>query len=384
MASTRREFMATSAAGLAALGSGRLFGQSSQEPGAVLATRGKPSGRPLPTNPPNPFGRYRIPYRLGLGGVAIGNGFAETTEDQADAALQAAWDAGVRYYDTSPWYGLGLGERRTGRLLRRHGPDDYTVSTKVGRLLKGTTDAPKNSGFVNPAPFTYSYDYSAEGTRRSVEDSLQRLGVPRIDVVFIHDLSPDNKDMGERWVDYFSTALKGAMPELSKMRSEGLIKGWGFGINTPDAALRALELADPDVCLMAAQYSILNHREALEKTFPALRQKGVSVVIGSPYNAGYVVGRERFNYAGTIPGYAPIKRKRMTELAQEHGIDLRTAALQFAAAHEDVVSVIPGARNGAQVQSNVESMGVLIPDAFWSALRREGLIEQGAPVPKVG
>lgn len=383
MTVTRRDFMATSALGLAALGSGRLFAQSAQEPGALMPTKGKPSGRPLPTNPPNPFARYRLPYRFGLGGVALGNGFAETTDDHAAAALQAAWDAGVRYYDTSPWYGLGLGERRLGRLLARHDPADYVVSTKVGRLLKASAEPPKNEGFHRPAPFSYTYDYSGDGVRRSIEDSLQRLGIPKIDIVFIHDLSPDNKDMGTRWGEYYNTALQGAMPELSKMRKEGLIKAWGFGINTPDAALRAIEDSDPDICLLAAQYSILSHAEALEKTFPALYQKGVSIVLGSPLNAGYVVGRDRFNYAGTVPPDAADKRKRMGEVAAKHGIDLRTAALQFGAAHDAVVSVIPGARTASQVQADAESMTIAIPEEFWSALKREGLIAREAPVPKL-
>ncbi|MBV8878638.1 MAG: aldo/keto reductase [Planctomycetaceae bacterium] len=382
MQPSRREFMATSAWGLAALGTGRLLEQSSQDAGSVLPTRGKSSGKPLPTNPPNTFGRYRTPYRFGLGGVAIGNGFAETSDAQAEAALEAAWEAGVRYYDTSPWYGLGVGEHRFGQFLHNHKGEDYVLSTKVGRLLKPTTDTPKNAGFVNPGPFSYQYDYSAEGTRRSIEDSLQRLGVEKIDIVFIHDLSPDNKDMGERWVDYFNAALQGAMPELSKMRKEGLIRGWGFGINTPDAALKSLDMADPDVCLMAAQYSILNHRDALDKTFPALQGRGVSVVVGSPFNAGYLTGRERYNYAGTIPPEAPVKRRRMTELAKEHGIDLRTAALQFCAAPDVVCAVIPGARNAEQVRANAASMQVVIPDEFWSALKREGMIAANAPVPK--
>lgn len=379
MITNRREFLATTAA---ALGAGRVFGRSVQDSGAVMPTRGKPTGKSLPVNSPYGNGRYRPAHRIGLGGVAIGNGFAATPDLQAAGALEAAWAAGVRLFDTSPWYGLGLGERRFGRFLSTKPREEYLLSTKIGRVLKAASEPPKNAGFVQPAPFSYQYDYSADGVRRSVEDSLQRLGISSIDIVLIHDLSPDNKDMGERWVDYFNTALQGAMPELARMRKEGLIKGWGFGINTPFAALRALEIAEFDVCLMAAQYSLLDHREALEKTFPALQEKGVSILVGSPYNAGYLAGRERYNYAGSIPADAPVKRRRMTELADEHGIDLRTAALQFCDAGPGVSSVVPGARNAAQVQANVESMGIRIPDEFWTALKSEGLIARNAPVPK--
>ncbi|WP_230975593.1 aldo/keto reductase [Acetobacter garciniae] len=294
--------------------------------------------------------------------------------------MQAAWDCGVRYFDTSPWYGLGLSERRFGHFLHTRARDDFVLSTKVGRLLSAAPKPPATM-WHDPSPFAYRYDYTAEGVRRSVEDSLQRLGLSRIDIVYIHDLSPENRDMGDHWTTYFDQATKGAIPELTRMREEGTIKAWGLGINTPQAALRTLEIGDPDIVLLATQYSILHHDEALEQTLPALARRGVSVVVGAPLNAGYAAGRDRYDYQGTIPPGMARKRERMSVIAQRHGVDLRTAALQFATANPTVAAVIPGARNAAQVQANARSMEVAIPAAFWSELKQKKLIAQAAPIP---
>nr|QLH55539.1 aldo/keto reductase [Myxococcus virescens] len=375
---SRRQFLSAAATGAAALAAAPLLARAAGE-GAVMPTKGKLATRSVPTNPPG--GKFRPTTRIGLGGVAIGNGFASTSDAQAQATMEAAWAAGVRYFDTSPWYGLGLSERRFGHFLHTRNADEYVLSTKVGRLLTAADAPPPKLLWNDASPFSYRYDYSAAGVRRSVEDSLQRLGVSRIDIVFIHDLSPDNQDMGDKWTEYFDQAAKGAMPELTKMREEGLIKAWGFGVNRAEPALRALEVSDPDIFLLATQYSLTNHEEALRKTFPALEKRGISVVVGSPLDAGYLAGRNRYLYGGTIPPGAPEKRTRMSAIAAKHGIDLRTAALQFAAAPSVVSAVIPGARTPQQVKANVQSMKVAIPDAFWEALKQEGLIARDAPVP---
>ena len=376
---SRRNFISSAAAGTTFLAASNLF--AADGPGGLMATKGKIADEPLPTNSPDAKGKYRPPYRAGLGGVAIGNGFAPTTDEESQAALEAAWAAGVRYFDTSPFYGFGLSERRFGRFLHNHQPDDYVLSTKVGRVFTATKKPLKPSLWKSPAPFEYKYDYTAAGTRRSIEDSLQRLGVSQIDVVFIHDLSPDNAEMGEKWTEYFDVAAKGAMPELTRMREEGLIKGWGFGVNRPEPALRAIEVADPDLFLLATQYSLIDHEEAVTKTLPALEKKGVSVVVGAPLMAGYLAGRERYLYGGTIPEWAPAKRAKLSAAAEKHGIDLRTASLQFAAAPKVVSAVIPGARTPAQAAANAESMKVEIPAEFWESLRRDGLIAKEAAVP---
>ena len=350
------------------------------QPGSVLPTRGEVRDRAVPDNPAS--ARFRPHSRLGLGGVAIGNGFSASSDGQCQATLAAAWDAGVRCFDTSPWYGLGLSERRFGRFLHQQAPADYTLSSKVGRLLTATPGPLQETMWEEPAPFRYRYDYSAAGTRRSVEDSLNRLGVEQLDVVYIHDLSPDNEDdLGMPWEQRFAEAAKGAMPELTRMRAEGLIKAWGFGVNCPEPALLALEESDPDIFLLACQYSLLDHARALHETFPRIAERGASVVVGSPLLAGYLAGRDRYLYEGQVPDWAPGKRQQVQAACDRHGVDLRTVALQFAAAPEVVSAVIPGARTPQQVQANVDSMAVAIPAQLWDELKDEGLIERDAPVP---
>lgn len=167
------------------------------------------------------------------------------------------------------------------------------------------------------------------------------------------------------------------------MREEGIIKAWGFGINRPDAAIRAVEtgVADPNVVLLACQYSLIDHQSALDRTFPILARRNISVVLGTPLNAGFLAGRERYNFDPKIPATALEKRRQLTAVADRFGVDLRTAALQFASAPPIVSAIIPGARSAAQVQANVQSMKVQIPGEFWNVLRRDGLIAPNAPVP---
>jgi D-threo-aldose 1-dehydrogenase len=375
---SRRKFLGTTAASAAL--AGLPASATADGEGSVMPTKGKKAARPLPVNGPR-LGRYQLPYRLGFGCVAIGNGFAPTTDEIAQAALEGAWRAGVRYFDTSPFYGYGLSERRLGRFLHNHKPDEYVVSTKIGRLFKATSEPIPPSLWKDPAPFSYEYDYTAAGARRSIEDSLQRLGVSRIDIVFIHDLAPDNGEMGEKWVEQYEIAARGAMPELSKMREEGLIGAWGFGVNRPEPALRAIADADPDLMLLACQYSLLDHEQALAETFPKLEEKGVGVVVGAPLLAGFLAGRDRYLYGPSIPEGMVEKRAKVVRIADRHGIDLRTASLQFAAAHPVVSSVIPGARTADQARANAESFAVEIPADFWSELQAEKLIAAGAPVP---
>lgn len=378
----RRTFLSTTAVAAAAVTASRALAQPIQPVGGVMPTKGKVTDKPLPTNPANSGGKYRPAHRLGLGGVAIGNGFAPCTDEQAHATMQAAWDGGSRFFDTSPFYGFGLSERRMGQFLHNHKPGEYVLSTKIGRVFKASKEPPAPSLWKEPSPFSYKYDYTAAGTRRSIEDSLQRLGVSQIDIVFIHDLSPDTNDFGRPWTEVYEEAAKGAMPELTRMRNEGMIKAWGFGINRPDAALRAIDTADFDICLLATQYSLIDHEEAMTKTFPALEKKGVSVVVGAPLNAGFLAGRDRYHYAGTFPPGVKEKRQKLNQICEQHGIDLRTAALQFAAAPSVVSAIIPGARSAEQVQANVQSMKVEIPQEFWAELKKQGLIAESAATPK--
>ena len=349
-------------------------------PGDVLPTRGNPRGGALPRNEAS-GGKWRPAQRFGLGGAPLGNNFAPIAEDVADATLAAAWDGGVRVYDTSPWYGLGLSERRFGHLLAHRPREEFVLSTKVGRVLSATKTPPKTN-WKDPSPFDYRYDYTAAGVRRSVEDSLQRLGVDSIDIALVHDLSPDNGDLKERFAEHFEQARTGAFPELTKMREEGLIKAWGMGVNTPDPAMRAIEVADPDIFLLACQYSLLDHARAVSDTFPKLQQKGISVLVGSPLLAGFLVGRDRYLYGSQpVPPDAKQKRAAAEAIVARHGVDLRTVALQFAAAHPVVSAIVPGARNPEQVRANIASMTVAVPAAVWAELREAGIIHAEAVTP---
>ncbi|ROO30298.1 L-fucose dehydrogenase [Salinisphaera orenii MK-B5] len=333
----------------------------------------------LPANPED-AARYRPPYKLGAGTTQLGNIFKITPDAQAEAMLEAQWQTGVRYFDTSPWYGLGLSERRLGHFLDDKNPDDYVLSTKVGRLLIPDASVDSVGNWKGDLNFDYRYDYTAAGVRRSVEDSLQRLGVPKIDIVYIHDLAPSNTDFDD-WREQLQIAIDGAMPELTRMREEGMIKAWGMGVNDIEPAVAALDAADPDVILQATEYSLVKHEDALDRLFPRVREKNASVVIGAPYNAGFLAGVDRWHYGGEMPEGVMAKRDRLRAVAKAHDVDLRTAALQFTAAPDVVSATIPGARNAEQARENAASMRASIPAAFWDELKSEGLIAESAPTP---
>jgi len=322
---------------------------------------------------------------FGLGGVPFGNEFAYVTDEDAYATIEAAWSAGVRYYDTSPWYGLGLAERRLGAFLHKQNRSEYVLSSKVGKLL---TASRKNNA-KEYFPFTSSpnnlrYDYSADGVKRSIEDSLQRLGVDALDVVFVHDLSPDNPWLPGPWTDQFEIARKGAFPALSRMRDEGVIKGWGLGVNSPEPILELMDVADANVCLLARQYSLIAHENALHEVFPKARACGMRFVVGSSLNAGFISGSPRFNYGKEnykIPAEVIEKRERLRAVAARHGVDLRTAALQFSSVPDVVSALVVGCSTPQQALADYTSLKTNIPPAFWSDIRSEGLIEEDAPVP---
>jgi D-threo-aldose 1-dehydrogenase len=207
-------------------------------------------------------------------------------------------ERGVRYYDTSPWYGLGLCERRFGNFLHTKDRRDYVLSSNVGKLLKASRQNSAKEYFsFTPSPNNLVFDYTANGVKRSIEDSLQRLGLDELDIVFVHDLSPDNPYLPSAWEEQFEIARKGAFPALTRMREEGIIKDWGLGVNTPEPIMKLLDVADPDVCLLASQYSLIDHEHALHQVFPAARAKGVSFVVGSSLNAGFISGSQRYNTA---------------------------------------------------------------------------------------
>ena len=372
---TRRDFLRTGLAALPTLTATPLLAGARPSERAAAA--------PAPHRPDTPRSaraRYDLPDKFGVGGTQIGNNFKVTPDEEAYAMLEAAWDAGVRYFDTSPWYGLGLSERRLGNFLDDKEPDAYVVSTKIGRLLVPDASVGEVGNWKGRLNFDYRYEYTAEGTRRSVEDSLQRLGLPKIDLVFVHDLAPSNSDL-EDWRAQFETAAEGAMPELTRMREEGMIDGWGMGVNDIEPSLMALDAADPDVILQATEYSIVKHADALERLFPRCEEQDVSIVVGAPLNAGFLAGVDRWHYGGEMPAEMVDRRERLHRVALKHNVDPRSAALQFTAAPEVVAATIPGARDADQARENWASMSEPVPAAFWADLQAEGLLAEGAPLP---
>ncbi len=330
-------------------------------------------------------GHYRPPFKLGLGGVPLGNEFSVVTDEDANAILEAAWSAGVRYYDMAPWYGLGLAERRFGHFLHNKKRSEYVLSSKVGKLLKASKTAHNRELFpFSPSPNDVVFDYTGPGIRRSIEDSLQRLGIDSLDIVFVHDISSDNKLLPTSWQEQFKIATAGAFPELTRMREEGIIKGWGIGVNTPEPILRVLEVADPDVCLLASQYSLIDHKNALNNIFPVVRQKNASLVVGSALNAGFISGSPRYNYGKDsykIPAAYIEKRRKLREVAANFGVDLRTAALQFSTAPDVSAALVVGVSTEHQILEDYTSMQTRIPAEFWAELKSQKLIEPNAPTP---
>src|SRR6201994_4281737 len=330
---------------------------------------------------------FKPEFRLGLGGVSLGNEFNKHTDKEAEATLAAAWDVGIRYYDVAPWYGFALAERRFGPFLHHQKREDYLLSSKGGKLFKASKNhRPAEIYPLSDTPNDITYDYTADGVRRSIEDSLQRLGVDSLDIAFVHDISPDFAYFPNGWQEQYEIARKGAFPALSKMRDEGIIRAWGIGVNTPLPILKVMDDADPDVCLCARQYSLVDHAEAVNKLFPAVRKKNASLVIGSSLNAGFISGSPRYNYGKEnfkIPSAASEKREKLRAAAARYGVDLRTAALQFSAAPEVAVALVVGARSAHQIQEDWNSLQAKIPSDFWSDLKEQGLIEKSASLPAV-
>jgi D-threo-aldose 1-dehydrogenase len=323
--------------------------------------------------------RYQPITRLGLGGTGLGDMYHATSDEAAQTTVDAAWDAGIRYFDTAPHYGAGLSEHRFGHALRRRPRDEYTLSTKVGRLLAPSSVGEIEAPFVGALPFKRVIDYTADGARRSVEDSLQRMALSSIDIVYVHDLSPDM--FGDQFDHYYRIASGpgGAFEGLTKLREEGVIKAWGLGVNTVEPCLRALRDADPDIFLLAGRYTLME-TTPLAELFPLCAERGAHVVLGGPFNSGFLAGGPNYDYQ---PADADklAQRERLRKVAAGHGVDLAAAALQFGLAHPVVAATIPGASSPEHLRRNAALMEIVIPPAFWEALRAEKLVAQDAPLP---
>ncbi|WP_406005544.1 aldo/keto reductase [Streptomyces sp. NBC_00637] len=318
------------------------------------------------------LGRSGVPVSpLAFGAAAIGNLFSEVGEEEAHEAVAAAWQQGIRYFDTAPHYGLGLSERRLGAALREHPRSRYTVSTKVGRRLERTDRGGDDlaDGFAVPATHRRVWDFSADGVRRTLEASLARLGLDRVDVVYLHD--PD---------DHAEQAFREGYPALEKLRSEGVVGAIGAGMNQAEMLTRFVRDTDVDVVLCAGRYTLLDQRAAAE-LLPAAVERGVSVVVGGAFNSGLLADPRpgaTFDYARAPAGLLD-RALRMKETADRHGITLRAAALAFCAAHPAVAGVLVGARSAAEVRDCAEQFATPVPAAFWQELRETGLLPPEEP-----
>lgn len=320
--------------------------------------------------------------RLGLGTAPLGNLFTAVSEKEADAMLDAALDEGCRTFDTAPHYGNGLSEHRLGRALR--GAQGIILSTKVGRILRPDASAPRaQHGYVDVLQFSQHFDYSRAGTRRSVEDSLQRLGRSRIEVAYVHDCCAVTH--GDRAEAVLRQVIGETLPELRQLQREGLVGAIGLGVNEVAVVRRVLAEADLDALMLAGRYSLLDH-EGLDHLLPECAARGVQVALGGVFNSGILATGVR---AGAVPtfNYAPaasawIERTAAIEaVCGMFGVPLRAAALQFPLAHEAVRIVMVGARSLAEWRDCVAMARHAIPAAFWSALRERGLLPPHAPVP---
>ncbi|SFB72933.1 D-threo-aldose 1-dehydrogenase [Polaromonas sp. OV174] len=321
--------------------------------------------------------------RLGLGGAALGNLFSVVSDAQSQALLEAAWASGCRSFDTAPHYGHGRSERRLGDALRPHVRDSYALSSKVGRLLTPNPDAAREQhGYVDVLPFDQHWDYSAAGTRRSIEDSLQRLGLASLDVVYVHDL--DRANHGEQAPAVLRQVIEETLPTLQQLKHEGLIRAVGLGVNDTQVVLDVLRHADLDALLLAGRYSLLDH-SALPELLPLCLQRGVRIALGGVFNSGILAtgtqnGQATFNYAPASGDW--LDRTRQIEaICAIHDVPLRAAALQFAAAHAAVDIVMLGARHVAEWEDGLAMMRHPIPSTFWQALREARLLPDAAPTP---
>ena len=323
--------------------------------------------------------------QLGYGSSGLGELFVQVSDRQAQATLEAAWNAGVRYFDTAPYYGHGLAEHRVGDFLRGVPRDEFVVSTKVGRLLRRPRDPgnPMRGPWCGGLPFEHDFDYGYAGVRRSLEDSLQRLGLDRVDLLLIHDLDLLHHDDDAGVAARLDELSGGGWRALVELKAEGVIRAIGAGVNLAPMMPRLLDRFELDFFLVALPYTLLDQR-VLDLEFPLCVERGIGVIIGAVYASGILA-------TGAVPGatyaYGPAAPEVMARVAaiervaQRHRISLRAAALQFPLAHSAVASVIPGAITPEEASQNAEALRESVPAAFWEELKADGLLRADAPVP---
>ncbi|GLZ32820.1 oxidoreductase [Lentzea sp. NBRC 105346] len=312
--------------------------------------------------------------RLGFGAAPIGNLYREISDEEAFGAVEAAWQTGVRYFDTAPHYGLGLSERRLGVALRGRPRSEYVISTKVGRLLEPFDgEGQDTEGFAVPAHFRRVRDYSADGVKRSLESSLERLGTDRVEIVYIHD--PD---------EYWEEAVSQAYPALEELRSQGVVDAIGVGMNQWEMPERFVRETDIDVVMLAGRYTLLE-QTALTTFLPLCEERGVSVVACGVFNSGLlsravVPDAAKYNYEDA-PSELVERARSIAAVCERHGVTLPQVAIQFAFGHPAVVSVVIGSRTAEQMHGNAAYFSAAIPAELWDDLRSEGLLGAEVPTP---
>lgn len=324
--------------------------------------------------------------RLAQGVSSLGNLYKVVDDETARATVEAGWDAGIRYFDTAPFYGFGYSERRAGDILRQYKRDDYVLSTKVGKLLRPVAEASDRFGFKSPMPFEPYYDYTYDGVMRSFEDSLQRLGLSRIDILLMHDI--ERGVHGEAYPQMLSDAATGGFKAMAELRDQGVVKAIGLGVNEAASGDDAAEYVDLDYILLAGRYTLLN-QEPLDGFFDRCLERDVKIINAGIYNSGILAtgtktgGTLHYDYDEAPP--AIVERVAAIEaLCAEFDVPLAQAALQFPDAHPAVCTTLVGMTGAARVASTVEQFGQTLPAAFWAELKSRGLLREDAPVPGEG
>ncbi|MEU0336649.1 aldo/keto reductase [Streptomyces sp. NPDC006193] len=322
----------------------------------------------------NRLGRSEVHVtELGFGGGPLGGLYAPVDDETAAGALEAAWDSGIRWFDTAPHYGLGHSERRVGELLRGRPRTEVTLSTKVGRLLVPQDPAGRmDESFAVPATHRRVWDFTRDGVLRSVEDSLERMGVDRVDLLLLHDAE-----------DRFEEALEEGCPALAELRAQGVVGAIGAGMHHPGKLTRLVRESDVDVVMLSGRYTLMD-QSALDELLPACGERQVSVLAASVFNSGLLaVARPAegaaFDYAPASPRMLE-RAHRMADVCEAHGVTLPAVAMAFPLRHPAVAGIVVGMRSAEEVRRDVAAFGVEIPAQVWDDLRGEGLLDERAPV----
>jgi D-threo-aldose 1-dehydrogenase len=316
---------------------------------------------------------------LGLGTATMGGSRISVTQHEGEAIVRAGWEAGVRYFDTAPFYGVGAAERRLGDALRDVPRDAWVLSTKVGRLLRPTTKpGGSTDGRLAPLPFEVVYDYSYDAIMRSVEDSYQRLGLAKIDILYVHDIGVYQHGEAEN-ARHIRVLRESGYKALDELRRTGVVSAIGLGVNEKAVLIEAMGFGDWDAFLLAGRYTLLE-QAPLDDLLPMCAQRGTSIVVGGPFNSGILAGRDTWDYAAA-PADVIAKVKQIQAVCDAHGVPLPAAALQFPLAHPAVCAVIPGLRSAAEFDMNLPLFTRSIPASLWSDLKTARLLHADAPVP---